>query len=267
MKKSLLLFSFLFTVLFSNAQYLEVGGFAGVSMYNGDLQFQFVETKESNLAFGAFARYNFTHRIAAKAHFYKGTISGKDANSDYSISRNLYFQSDVKEIGIQGEYNLVPRDWNLYDRMAIYAFTGVSGFMFNPKAVHNNQWVELQPLATEGQTELYSLKQLAIPMGIGLKLFASEYTNVGIEMGLRKTFTDYLDDVSTVYPDVAALAETNPTAAALSYRGPRDPSTVEGAIRGNPDKKDWYFFSGITFSFNLFGYATHGSNQQNGIFY
>lgn len=266
MKKTVLLCLFLSSFVYSQAQYLEIGGFAGVSMYSGDLQFQLLETKESNLAFGAFARYNFTHRLSAKLHYYKGTISGKDQNSDRHISRNLDFQSDIREIGLQGEFNVIPEDWDMYDRLAVYVFTGVSGFMFNPQSVYNDEWVDLQPLATEGQTDKYSLQQIAIPLGFGLKFAASDFTNVGFEMGMRKTFTDYLDDVSTQYPDIVALGEKNPTAAALSYRGDLDPSKVQGRKRGNPDKKDWYFFTGVTFSINLIGYSTTGNNEYNGIF-
>lgn len=272
--KKFLFVSLLVSTIFSlQAQYLEVGGFAGVSMYSGDLQFQIIEVKESNLAFGAFARYNFTHRISAKAHFYSGTISGKDQNSNNPYVRNLHFQSDIKEIGLQGEFNLLPEGWNMSERMAIYAFTGISGFRYNPRAIYDEKWVDLQPLGTEGQgmegePEKYKLHQFAIPLGVGIKVFTNEFANVGFEMGMRKTFTDYLDDVSTDYPNLQALGEENPTAAALSYRGnhPNKASRV-GKKRGNPDKKDWYFFSGITVSINLFGYATTGSNEYNGIFY
>ncbi len=273
--KKLLFFSLFLSSIFSlQAQYLEVGGFAGISMYAGDLQFDFVEVKEGNLAFGAFARYNFTHRISAKAHFYSGTISGKDQNSEKRISsRNLHFQSDIQEIGLQGEFNLLPESWNISERMAIYAFTGISGFRHNPRAVYDEKWVDLQPLGTEGQgmegePEKYKLHQIAIPLGVGIKVFTNEFANVGLELGMRKTFTDYLDDVSTDYPDLIALGEKNPTAAALSYRGNHtNKATRMGKKRGNADHNDWYVFSGVTVSINLFGYATTGSNEYNGIFY
>lgn len=273
MRKLLLLSVFQLSLVFAHAQYLEVGGFAGVSFYSGDLQHQMLELKESNMAYGFFSRYNFTHRLSAKVHYYKGQISGKDQNSSARAGRNLHFQSDVQELGLQGEFNIMPKSWDYSDKVAIYVFGGISGFMFNPQAVLDDEWTDLQPLGTEGQGSAqypernkYSLHQLAIPMGIGLKIFTNEFTNVGIEMGVRRTFTDYLDDVSTNYPDLGALAETNPTAAALSYRGPVSKAAQRsGGQRGNSEVNDMYFFSGVTFSFNLFGYSTTTS-EYLGIF-
>ncbi len=273
MRKLLLLTSFQLLLLSVNAQYLELGAFTGLSFYSGDLQHQAVELKEANLAFGFFTRYNFSHRLSAKLHYYKGRISAKDQNSSSHASRNLHFQSSVQELGIQGEFNVMPERWDYSDKVAVYIFGGVSAFTFNPQAYGDNGWVDLQPLGTEGQgmaqypdRQKYNLQQIAIPLGVGFKIFTNEFTNVGFEMGARRTFTDYLDDVSTSYPDLAQLAESNPTAATYSYRGdPQRAAGKTGDRRGNPDSQDWYFFSGLTFSFNLFGYSPTTS-EYRGVF-
>ena len=89
-------------------------------------------------------------------------------------------------------------------------------FNFNPQArkfdtntpfdndgnLTNNEWLDLQPLGTEGQyssqypeKDPYQLIQFAIPVGIGFKVSLSEKFSMAIEYGLRKTFTDYIDDV------------------------------------------------------------------------
>ncbi len=70
----------------------------------------------------------------------------------------------------------------------------------------NGEWVDLKPLRTEGQglipgREEYKLTQLNIPMGIGVKYFLTETFHVSSEVLHRKTFTDYIDDVSTNYVD------------------------------------------------------------------
>jgi hypothetical protein len=44
---------------------------------------------------------------------------------------------------------------------------------------------------------------VAIPFGIGAKMNVSKKVGIGLEWGPRKTFTDYLDDVSGTYPDVS----------------------------------------------------------------
>jgi hypothetical protein len=140
-----------------------------------------------------------------------------------------------------------------------YVFGGIAGFHHNPKAVYNNQWYELQPLSTEGQTP-YGLYQLAIPGGVGAIVYLTDAISIGIEGGLRKTFTDYLDDVSGTYVDVNELRETNPIAAGLAYRTPEymdvDPLDMPnpiGNIRGNAKRRDVYFFTGLTFMINIGG--------------
>jgi hypothetical protein len=60
-------------------------------------------------------------------------------------------------------------------------------------------------LSTEGQgiypdKKPYSLWQPTIPFGGGVKFAITENLRIGFEIGLRKLFTDYLDDVSTSYP-------------------------------------------------------------------
>ena len=69
----------------------------------------------------------------------------------------------------------------------------------------DGQWYALQEPKTEGQgttafpsRKPYSLTQLSIPFGGGIKIGVSKDFNVIIEYGLRKTFTDYLDDINDI---------------------------------------------------------------------
>ena len=84
-------------------------------------------------------------------------------------------------------------------------------FRFNPKGQYidpngNKTWVDLKPLRTEGQgignhpnRPQYSLTKRNTPYGIGLKYFFSDKFNLSFEIVSRKTFTDYIDDVSRTY--------------------------------------------------------------------
>jgi hypothetical protein len=72
------------------------------------------------------------------------------------------------------------------------------------------------------------------------------------EWGLRKTFSDYIDDVSTTYYLTGDQIDPNNTEQALS-----DPTFSHDPYmeRGNPSTRDWYNFTGITltYKFKLFG--------------
>lgn len=120
----------------------------------------------------------------------------------------------------------------------------------------------LRPLSTEGEGFVsgksnYNLTQLAIPFGAGVKLSLSDNINVGLEVGYRKLFTDYLDDVSGTYVDQALLlANRGPEAVQLAYRSNelKNGSSAyppAGTVRGSI-KNDWYYFTGLTASFRLF---------------
>ncbi len=257
-----LIISFLGAFLpFTRAQSLEVGGFIGVSNYLGDLQQTQFEMSTTNFALGVFTRANLSNYFSVKVHFYKGEISGSDANFETLKgvrARNLSFRSTIYELGIQGEFSFLYFGDKDKRVAAPYLFAGISAFHFNPQAQLNGKWIDLQPLGTEGQgapvsgKDKYSLLQLAIPLGVGFNINFSDKMNIGFEVGFRKTFSDYLDDVSTTYPDITSLEEENPVAAALSFRTPEyvghELPNPQGEFRGNPKTKDMYIFAGITFS-------------------
>jgi hypothetical protein len=126
-------------------------------------------------------------------------------------------------------------------------------------AYYLGRWYALQPIGTEGQGttfaggKRYSLTQFCIPFGAGLKVNIAKRASLALEWGLRKTFTDYMDDVSGKYVDPFLLAsERGPVAAALSDRSlVKEGGNNTGRQRGNAYTKDWYSFAGIIFTFKL----------------
>jgi Domain of unknown function (DUF6089) len=246
-----------FTVCMTQAQSLDFGFFMGLSGYMGDLQTSHLERKEFNLSGGFIGKYRINEFVDARVTFTKGELSGKDRGRNEN--RNLSFKSKIKELNLIAEFH--PLSFIDGDRPVFspYVFGGIAAFHHNPKAAYNNQWYDLQPLSTEGQSP-YGLYQMAIPGGAGAIVYLTEAISIGFEAGLRKTFTDYLDDVSGTYSDVDALRETNPVAAALAYRIPEylevDPLDLPnpmGGVRGNPKRKDAYFFTGLTLMINIGG--------------
>ena len=148
-----------------------------------------------------------------------------------------------------------------------YLFGGIAFYKFNPQAELDGQLFDLQLLKTEGQSLPqyperlpYELKQLSVPFGFGFKYALSENINIGLEVGIRKTFTDYLDDVSLTYPDLSLFDD--PNAALLSDRSP-DPRTNLGKGRGDTKPTDWYFLSGFTISYMFSDSGLIGGRRYN----
>ncbi|MEZ4982616.1 MAG: DUF6089 family protein [Saprospiraceae bacterium] len=254
----------LFVGNLSFCQSLEIGGFYGVSNYNGELQDTRFDPRQANPAYGIFTRINFSKDVAISAQYFNSTISAHDTYSaGLSNTRNLSFRTPVQEVGVQLELSLIGFGGNKKAPLAkSYIFGGVSGMYFNPQAKYQDQWVDLQPLGTEGQgmpgyQEKYSRYAVVIPLGMGFKVNVAKTVSLGLELGVRKTYTDYLDDVSSQYPDLEELERINPMAANLSYREPEitgSPGNPVGLERGNPENKDLYFFAGFTASFYLVKY-------------
>ncbi|TVR77252.1 MAG: hypothetical protein EA412_11720 [Chitinophagaceae bacterium] len=246
------------------AQKWEAGIFLGGSNYMGDLTVGYLDLKETHTSIGAYGQYNLNEHFSFRAGFYYGTISGNDANADSPQRqlRNLSFQSRIYEAGLHTLWYPFPNKIYIRDNLLRpYFFTGVALFHFNPQAYYMGEWVDLQPLGTEGQyigfeDRQYSLTQISIPIGAGFSYDVTDAFSVGMEVGVRKTFTDYLDDVSTTYvSNRRLLEESGPLSAALADRsGEVQPGHkyTEPDTRGNPGNDDWYVFAGVNLGFKLF---------------
>ena len=238
----------------SFAQYFEVGLKAGASNYMGDLSPVFITPIETHPAGGAFFRFNPASALTLQLNYDYGRISGDDDNGykKFNKRRNLGFRSDITEYGFQVQWNMAGFRGPLGGRsFSPYLYAGVAYYHFNPKANFRGAWVDLAPLMTEGRA--YALNQFSFPLGLGFKRALNDHWNLGFDIGFRKTLTDYLDDVSSYYPDPSLLGSQ--TAVLLSDRSWEwndVPYFKPGANRGNPAFKDWYVLAGITLSY-VFG--------------
>lgn len=235
----------------------------GGSNYNGDLTGNNLlnNIKQTKLCGAVIGRYDINPRFAIRATLSYLQVKASDAVSGTESNkiRNLSFASDIYEFGIGAEYNILPFDlYRSKYNWTPYLKLGIAGFHFDPRTNYNGKWVSLQPLGTEGQgtssrpgVDKYSLYNFNIAFGGGLKFKLSDNYVLFSELIGRQTFTDYLDDVSTSYPNLEVLAKENgPLAAELSNRtgSPQN----DGAQRGNADVKDYYFsFTvGVSYYFN-----------------
>ena len=241
----------------------EIGGWAGASYYFGDLNTNF-DLSRPGPAVGAAARYNFNSRLSLGMSTNYGRISGSDENSsnDFERARNLNFTSNIFDLSFNLEFNFLDYVHGSKDYpFTPYVFAGASFFSFNPKTQFEGEWVNLRDQGTEGQFfgEEYFLIQPALNYGLGFKIDLNSDWSLNFIISARKLFTDYLDDVSTVYPDKDELFSLRgPTAVALADR-----STIEdmeryrigqaGVQRGNSRDTDSYNFIQVGVMY-YFGY-------------
>jgi hypothetical protein len=181
-------------------------------------------------------------------------LTGDDARAPIESGRqerNLSFKSNNFEISAVAIYDLYPRGRSFYQRPSfnVYGFAGIGLCYFNPTTVYQGQKYQLAPQHTELVS--YSTFTPVIPFGLGMRFRLGPFTNLAFEGGFRKTFTDYLDDVSTVHHDASKYP--NALSYALSDRRAENgfPLKKEGDIRGNPDTDDAYFLLSVKLEYYL----------------
>jgi hypothetical protein len=265
----------------SAGNYFEAGVTVGPMVFLGDLGghqgigTMFLKDYNMNatkLTFGVYVAAHPSEFLGIRLSANFGSIEGDDnyivnkgTEEVARLNRNLNFKSTITEANLMFEvYPTVlfeDQPTDTWGRLRPYGLLGVGVFHFNPMGQYVDPntsattWVYLQPLHTEGEGFVanrpnYSLTQLEIPMGFGLKYYVSDNVNLGLECVYRKTFTDYIDDVSTTFVDPAVLAANLPAgtstiAIAMSNKSPLQgvPGSGynPGDKRGDPTQTDAFF--------------------------
>lgn len=216
MKNRLFFFFFFVTiqsVLFS--QNTEIGLLVGASIYTGDIEVSprnFLP--QTRPAVGIFGRQHFSEKLAVRALFAIGGVTGdekKYPTSKELENRGFNFKGTVAELALLPEW----RPFNI-GNVDFYAFLGLAATYMNPKSNFNDKGSSSSdPTIVEDQNQKYPKIALSMPFGGGLQWNINQTTALGAELGLRKTFTDYIDGLSA---------------------------------SANAKSTDFYFLGGITFS-------------------
>lgn len=253
----------LFFAVRASAQYHEVGLMAAQAHYIGELNPYRHIPERFDLGGGLIYRYNWSDRWAFKSSVLYGTFYASDADSDseWQRNRNLSVRTSILEVSGQIELNFLTYEIGDPRRPSTpYLFLGFSVFRFNPQAEFNGRWIDLQPLGTEGQgipgfEDRYPLTQVSLPFGIGFKFNIWKNLGGAVEWGMRRTWTDYLDDVGGVYADPVLLEDQNgPLAALLADRSlqPLGPDGTNAEMqRGETNRTDYYIFAGFMLTYKI----------------
>lgn len=227
------------------AQNIDVGVGLGLANYWGDLSpaIALGETKASG---NVFARLNFNKTWSLTGQLSVLEVSGKDKNFDFNKTRNLNFSSSIRELSGTIEYNFVPYGYGVLDnKITGYVFGGFSYFQYNPQTRFGGETVILRDLKTEGVA--YGKAALAIPFGIGVKWIFARNLSLEVNYNIRKTYTDYIDDVSGKYVDLSALSLRTQQIADRSYEVVGIGQYQPGSKRGSDNYNDWF----MTFSASI----------------
>jgi hypothetical protein len=204
------------SILGQISQRTEIGGGLGVFNYTGDL----VRTYDLTTAKPAatiFYRSNISRVISFRTSLTGGQIAASDKDNPldaFAVKRAASFDLFLLELSGAFEYHFLDwRDDKRKLRFTPYLFAGVGLFGIS---------------GTPNKTAEYSTVQMSIPFGGGMKYVLNPRYYISFEIGIRKTFFDYLDNISS----------GNPSIKNYQY--------------GNPNDYDNYFFTGITLTYTFY---------------
>ncbi len=269
----------------------EYFGAVGTSSFLGDLGganqegtnlVRDLDGSATRFAISAGLRYKKHPQIGFKALLTIGWVSGSDTKTTeiYRNNRNLSFSSPLLELSAQGEYYFNKEKRASIYRISklsgkkvkntlVYVFGGVGLFWYHPMAKYNGSFYNLRKIGTEGQNIVGGPKKylgvsLSIPIGLGIKFPVSRQLAVGAEFGPRYTFTDYIDDVSTVYGNNDAIRAASGEIGAYladpnlgNFKDQWDTElstprrTREGTQRGDKKNNDAFAFFQINMTYKF----------------
>ena len=222
-----------FTPIF--AQNWEIGTTLGGALYNGDIDVT-AKTAVNQVRFGGglFVRYHVNNWFGIRLQANAGTLftdEKKFGSSEWKTRRGYSFSSPIYEIALLPQVHPFR-----FGNVEPYGFVGLALASFDPTTNYNepNPTADLEP---DIQTRIaidkaatFSRTTLAIPIGGGVQWFVGDRFAVGVEVGGRKTFSDYLDKIQAASGGTA---------------------------------KDFYFFGGLTLSY-FFGGGNGSSGNWGG---
>ena len=203
----------------------EIGFGLGAMNYRGEVSPAY-QVQNNRPALTAFYRRDVSVPVTLRGGLTAGLLRAADSNVN-GVNGGVPPLQGYRQVNTKGslleasailEYNFLDYHYRT-DKVHFtpYLFVGLAAFYANTTSATNNEALQ-GAFNREG-----ALLGLAVPAGAGLKYALSEHVNLGLEVGVRKTFTDQLDHLAL-----------------------QDPLLV------NPHDQDWYYYSGLSLSYTLY---------------
>jgi OOP family OmpA-OmpF porin len=217
-KLILVLVCLIFPALIMAQSKSEVGLMIGGANYQGDLaSAKIFSFKQTQVGGGFYARYHVNRHISLRGNFFYTKLQGDDLDfvdeAAWRADRAFNFTNSVYELSFTPEFHLLG---NTIKRKLFrpYIFVGIGAAFTNPET----NLVERDIEAVENEPGYYATSHFSFPLGGGINFDINDKFTLGFEASTHFPLTDYLDGVSE---------------------------------SGNPNKKDWFVFGGLTLGYKF----------------
>jgi hypothetical protein len=218
----------------TKAQMYEIGGGIGVATYSGDI-IRKIDPGQIGFQGTLFGKRNFDNVWTLRVGLNLARLNAADSIKPIdrlAEVRDGRFRAGLIEGSAVMEFNFL--DFirkNSQFRFSPYAFFGL-GYTY--------AFAKGNTFAYNVSTR-YNVGTVVIPFGGGVKYKLNDRWTLAAELGFRPTLTDYLDKIDSTEPEIPRFPD------------PNNPDSPYGINFGNPYDKDWYYFLGLTISYNIAG--------------
>ena len=204
---------------------------------------------QSQLQYGGLVRFNYNNRWTFRFDYSHATVKADDEVIKWRPERGLNFTTKINDFSLVAEFNFIEYyTGNPKKNVSPYIFGGISVFQYTPYAMVRGELVNLRDYETEAPlgddakwyeriTDRSMPVGFSIPFGMGVKFSLSRHMAATVELRMHKTFTDYLDDVGTVYAS-SSFVETH-----AIIKENHIVTTETGEINTNESYVLWYSLS------------------------
>lgn len=201
---------------FVQAQSWEIGLGLGGTTYTGDIvrTYRFLDNRPAGMAF---VRYNLNNSFSVRAAGMVGSLQAEDRDNPVDLvaeTRNASF----KRLALEGT---VTVEYHFLDYKSEKSLVNYSPYLFAGAG--------MAAFTNKGPEGTYNRMQPVIPVGLGFKYLINPNWTLGVEFGARKTFFDYIDEISG-----------------------GEQIRKSGFQFGNAHDNDWYYFLGFTLSYTFY---------------
>lgn len=201
----------------------EIGGTISAASFAGDLVAPDASSlRATSFSIGAFGRLAVAKQFSLRTSFKYGRLTADDTDFLRLRDRGYSFTKNFAELTLSTEWepfgnNPFQEDGNFKKAVSPYLFLGLGGAFGSPDTNFGRQDAENSPNIQEDLDNQRN-SHFILPFGVGVKAYLSPEATLGLELGWRPVFNDYLDGVSAA---------------------------------GNPDANDWYGVLALSFGYRL----------------